>query len=137
LKDDYRKHLIANGVYVLLKRFTSKDEKRRLVAAVHNPQAIPSDLIGFDNKINYVGVLDENLSLVEAYGLAALFNSTFMDKYFRCLSGNTQVNSTEIRVLHFPSRESVNAIGRKIRERKNHNQTTIDEAVNTVLIIDF
>ena len=135
LKDNYHKHLVANDGYVLLKRFSSKDEKRRLVAAVHNPRETQGELIGLDNKINYVGVKDESLSLVEAYGLAALFDSTFMDKYFRCLSGNTQVNATEIRVLQFPSRKSIKAIGRKIIKRKRHNQTTIDEAVNTVLSI--
>jgi len=136
LKDDYNKHLIENNIYVLLKRFTSKDERRRLVAAVHNPKVIKSELIGFDNKINYIGLQVGKLTFIEAYGLSALFNSTFMDKYFRCLSGNTQVNATEIRVLHFPARDEIKEIGRMIKNRKNHDQDGIDEVVNSVLNLD-
>lgn len=133
LKGNYNKHLLENNTYVLLKRFSSKDEKRRLVGAVHNPKSIQSELIGFDNKLNYIGLKEGNLTLTEAFGLATLFNSTFMDKYFRCLSGNTQVNATEIRVLHFPARESVKEIGRIIKKRLNIKQNNIDEVVNSVL----
>ncbi len=133
LESDSEKHLIDNRIYVLLKRFSSKDEKRRLVAAVHNPETIQGKLIGFDNKINYLGVKDDVLSLTEAFGLASIFNSTFMDKYFRCLSGNTQVNATEIRVLRFPPRKLVKEIGKKIKGYKKPDQAVIDKTVHAVL----
>jgi len=133
LKSGHDKHTIKKDVYVLLKRFTSKDERRRLVAAVFNPKTINEDRVGFGNKLNYIGVKGKSLTLVEAYGLAALFNSTFMDKYFRCISGNTQVNATEIRIIKFPSRETVKVIGRIIKKVTNPTQDDIDEVVNCEL----
>ena len=54
------------------------------------------------------------MSFEEALGLSAVLNSTFMDSYFRCLSGNTQVNATEVRVMKFPSRDIVIGIGKKL-----------------------
>jgi adenine-specific DNA-methyltransferase len=37
-----------------------------------------------------------------------------MDCYFRCFSGNTQINATEVRVMKFPSRGIVISIGKKL-----------------------
>ena len=124
---------MKNGNFVLLKRFSSKDEKRRLVSGVHLGKAQDYDLIGFGNKTNYIGVTDGNLTKNEAYGLAAVFNSSFMDRYFRCISGNTQVNATEIRVMKFPSCEQVQEIGKQIQKFKTPDASEIDKVVNKVL----
>lgn len=108
-----KKHLLLNSIYVVLKRFSSKDEKKRLTASVYKPQD-QSEFIGFGNKLNYVGVKNSVMNYEEALGLAAVFNSTFMDSYFRCFSGNTQVNATEVRVMKFPSRDIIIVIGKKL-----------------------
>ncbi|WXT99761.1 MAG: tRNA1(Val) (adenine(37)-N6)-methyltransferase [Catillopecten margaritatus gill symbiont] len=133
LNEGHNKHTINNQTYLLLKRFSSKDEKRRLVAGIHFENEHSCKLIGFGNKTNYIGVINSKLSIVEAYGLSAIFNSLFMDKYFRCISGNTQVNATEIRVMKFPERSQVKEIGRKIQQLKNYNTTEIDLIVNPIL----
>ena len=133
LNKDHSKHTMKNANYVLLKRFSSKDEKRRLVASVHLANMYGCESIGFDNKINYVGVLGGKLSTIEAYGLATVFNSSFMDKYFRCISGNTQVNATEIRVMKFPSREQVKEIGERVYKLKLFETAKIDVIFNQVL----
>lgn len=130
LLDDHEKHTSKNQPYVLLKRFSSKDEKRRLVSGVHDPQAIKGKLIALENHLNYIGRTDGNLDLAEAYGLAALFNSTLMDKYFRCISGNTQVNATEIRLLKLPTREVIHQIGAAFLEDSETDQQHIDSTVN-------
>jgi len=134
LNDKYDKHTIPDGVYVLLKRFSSKDEKRRLVSSVHIPNN-HNKVIGFGNKTNYIrlGCHDEKLTDVEAFGLGAVFNSTFMDRYFRCISGNTQVNSTEIRVMRFPSREQIIEIGQQTIGLANVSGGEIDLIVNQTL----
>ncbi len=138
LHEGHEKHTIENGTFVLLKRFSSKDEKRRLVSGVHLESAHDCEFIGFGNKTNYIGVRDGNLTKVEAYGLAAIFNSLFMDKYFRCVSGNTQVNATEIRVMKFPTREQVKIIGKQTQKLKTVETSEINLIVNTVLgIIDI
>ena len=98
LLEGHEKHTVQNNNFVLLKRFSSKDEKRRLVASVHLKESSSQKFIGIGNKLNFITVKEGELNEVEASGLAAIFNSTFMDTYFRSISGNTQVNATEIRI---------------------------------------
>ena len=137
LNDGHEKHTMENGTFVLLKRFSSKDEKRRLVSGVHLKNVHSCELVGFGNKTNYIGVTDEKLTKTEAYGLAAIFNSSFMDKYFRCISGNTQVNATDIRVMKFPSRKQVKKIGKQAIKLKTTDTRELDLIVNPVLgVID-
>lgn len=133
LDEGHEKHTMENDTFVLLKRFSSKDEKRRLVSGVHLASAHDCKLIGFGNKTNYIGLSGGKLTIAEAYGLAAIFNSTFMDKYFRCISGNTQVNATEIRVMKFPTREQVKEIGKQAQKLKTTDTSEIDLIVNPVL----
>lgn len=133
LNEGHEKHTMKNGTFVLLKRFSSKDEKRRLVSGVHLASAHDCELIGFGNKTNYMGLSGGKLTIVEAYGLTAIFNSSFMDKYFRCISGNTQVNATEIRVMKFPTREQVKEIGKQAQKLKTTETSEIDLIVNPVL----
>ena len=133
LNEGHEKHTMKNGTFVLLKRFSSKDEKRRLVSGVHLESTHDCKFIGFGNKTNYIGVTDEKLTKAEAYGLAAVFNSSFMDKYFRCISGNTQVNATEVRVMKFPTREQVKEIGKQAQKLKTIGTSEIDLIVHPVL----
>ena len=133
LNERHEKHTVENETFVLLKRFSSKDEKRRLVAGVHLASAHACEVIGFGNKTNYIGLSGGKLTIAEAYGLAAIFNSSFMDKYFRCISGNTQVNATEIRVMKFPTRDKVKEIGKHAQKLKVTETSEIDLIVNPVL----
>ena len=126
LLSGHEKHTSLNQPYVILKRFSSKDERRRLVAGVHNPKSMPGKLIAFENHLNYIGHQDGPLDQTEAYGMALLFNSTLLDKYFRCISGNTQVNATEIRLLKFPIRDIIREIGEHITPEKITSQKQID-----------
>jgi adenine-specific DNA-methyltransferase len=132
----HEKHTMKNENYVLLKRFSSKDERRRLVAGVYISELQDSNFIGFGNKTNYLGVSGGKLSEVEAYGIAAIFNSTFMDKYFRCISGNTQVNATEIRVMKFPNREEVIKVGTEVENINVTELSKLDVIVNSILGVD-
>lgn len=120
------KFIIPNKRYVILKRFTSKDEPKRIIAGIYEP--IPGkDFIGITNKLNYIGVEKEDLDLVTALGLATVLNSSFMDKYYRSISGSTQVNATDVRVLKFPKLEDVQEIGNCIKKRGVFNQDVINE----------
>lgn len=110
LNDSFEKHLIVNKKYLILKRFTSKDEHRRLVAGIYSP-VDGLEYIGVTNKLNYIRRKDSLLSEEEARGLSIIFNSEFMDDYYRCISGSTQVNATDVRVMKFPVREKVIELG--------------------------
>ena len=127
------KHTLKNKTYVLLKRFSSKDEKRRLYCGIYFSQHHNCAHIGFGNKLNYIGISDEELESDEAYGLAAIFNSTFMDSYFRCISGNTQVNATEIRKLKFPSRQQIKSMGQRVKKLNGFSTSSIDEVFEDVI----
>lgn len=129
LIDGYEKHVISNQFYIILKRFSSKDEKRRLIAAIHSPQIISGEFLALENHLNYIGHADGELDQIEAYGLGLLFNSTLLDRYFRSISGNTQVNATEIRLLKMPNREVVRSLGQAIESIDNLDQTKIDNLI--------
>ena len=134
LKGKFESHLLKNKIYVLLKRITSKDENKRLVANVYLPEKYPS--VGISNKVNYLGLQNDELSIEEATGLSAFFNSTFMDKYFRCISGNTQVNSNEVRLLKFPERPAIKSLGKKIIKNNINSQEIIDKLVLNIININ-
>lgn len=136
LREQYEKHLLANKNYVLLKRFSSKDEKRRLVSGVYLSKYFDGlEFIGFGNKVNYIGVKSGELTRKEAYGLCAIFNGSFFDRYFRSMSGNTQVNATEIRVMRFPTRDQVKEIGEEVLKLKNFDEAHNNIIVNRILNI--
>jgi len=115
---------VPAGTYVLTKRFSAKEEKRRLVAAVYDGPAA-----GFENHLNYFHRKGQGLDPVFAAGLAAFLNSTAVDLYFRQFSGHTQVNATDLRNLHYPSRAAIELLGRSGLS----TQEEIDAAVEALL----
>lgn len=132
----HEKHTLDNKNYVLLKRFSSKDEKRRLVSGVYLAKYFRDlKFIGFGNKVNYIGVKSGELTKNEAFGLCAIFNGSFFDRYFRCISGNTQVNATEIRVMRFPTRDQVKEIGTEVLKLKAFDAEQNNTIVNRILKI--
>jgi len=130
-----KKYLRENSIYLILKRFTSKDEIRRLVAGVYDPNTFNVEVLGLENHLNYIGSINSKFSMEEAYGLAALFNSSFLDRYFRCISGSTQVNATEIRELKLPSKAILAILGNKLINQKNYCFDFIDEIVQEGLAL--
>jgi adenine-specific DNA-methyltransferase len=124
--------MVPRGIYVLTKRFSSKEEKRRLVAAIYHPELIDGDLIGFENHLNYFHFNGEGLPADLAAGLALFLNSTAVDQYFRQFSGHTQVNATDLRNLHYPTVEQLKKIGQMFIENLP-TQEDIDKTVNLLL----
>lgn len=121
------------GYFVLTKRFSSKEEKRRIVATVYDG-SISSEYIGFDNKLNVFHRDKLGLDKTLAYGLCAYLNSTMLDKYFRLFSGHTQVNATDIRNLPFPSIHQLTTLGSIIdRNSIALDSVRIDELLNQEL----
>ena len=106
--------LVPKGTYVLVKRFSSKEETRRVVAALYDPGRINAEQVGFENHLNYFHRNGGGLPVALAKGLAAFLNSTLVDLYFRQFSGHTQVNATDLRNLKYPTRSQLEALGSKI-----------------------
>ena len=107
--------MIPTKNYVLIKRFSSKEERRRLTAGCLLKADFPFPYLGIENHVNYVYYADRELTEDEVYGIAVLFNSTLIDRYFRTISGNTQVNATEIRAMNFPEMKVLSSIGKQVR----------------------
>ena len=106
--------LISNKNYVLLRRFSSKDDKSRLIAAPYFCNFIKSDFIGVENKVNYIFRPDGHLDRNEVVGLCALLNSKLFDAYFRIFNGNVNVSATELREMPLPDLETIKEIGNSV-----------------------
>ena len=112
--EETRPWLVPSGVYLLTKRFTSKEERRRLVACLFDPDEVKTKWIGFENHLNYFHASGQGLERTLATGLYVFLNSTLVDQYFRRFSGHTQVNATDLRSLAYPTRDTLQAIGREM-----------------------
>lgn len=132
IHDKTRESLVPAGIYVLVKRFSSKEERRRIVACVYDPDHIPSELVAFENHLNYFHIRGRGLPMPLARGLAAFLNSTVIDSYFRQFSGHTQVNATDLRILNYPPREALENLGRKIKYPIS--QIELDELIEKELL---
>jgi len=126
--DETRPWLVPSGVYLLTKRFTSKEERRRLVACLFDPDEVKAKWVGFENHLNYFHANGRGLDRTLAVGLYAFLNSTVVDQYFRRFSGHTQVNATDLRTLTYPDRATLQAMGREMKSL-DLSQDEIDQLV--------
>ncbi|WP_353930697.1 BsuBI/PstI family type II restriction endonuclease [Okeanomitos corallinicola TIOX110] len=127
-----QKWLIPQGCYVLIKRFSAKEEKRRVIAAVSYP--LDYQTLGIENHINYYHAKGKGININLAKGLTAFLNSTFFDQYFRLFSGNTQVNATDLRKIKYPCKDDLINLGIQINESR-FNQDKLDHLVHQNLSI--
>ena len=111
------KLLVEDATYVLLRRFSAKEEKRRLVAAPLIRGSLNANVVGLENHLNYIRGVSRELDDDLAYGLSALLNSTFLDRYFRLSNGNTQVSATEVRAMPLPAEQDIRSIGAEAHAR--------------------
>jgi hypothetical protein len=126
LNDETKKWLLPRGWYTITKRFSAKEEKRRLVASVVNPALLPYNLYGFENHLNVFHSNKQGLTAEIAQGLSLFLNSTIVDQHFRNFSGHTQVNATDLRALCYPSREDLMRFGKWSEKQKKLTQEKID-----------
>lgn len=125
-----RKWLYPNGFYAVVRRFSSKEERRRIVANVIDPARLPAKMIGIENHLNVFHSKRQPISEDLAQGLAAYLNATAVDIYFRRFNGHTQVNATDLRAMRYPSRDVLITLGQWAKGRASVSQDEIDERVN-------
>jgi len=122
------KLLVPNATYVVTRRFSAKEEQRRLVAAVLHRGSLPGEYVGLENHLNFIHRPGGKVGEQEAAGLAALLNSRLFDAYFRISSGNTQVSATELRSLPLPEAEVIHRVAAEMRGVRN-----ADDVVEEIL----
>jgi len=128
LSGEISKWLMPRGHYVLVKRFSAKEERRRLVAYHLPDNALNAAFIGFENHWNVFHVGKRGMDEDIAKGLATFLNSTILDEHFRVFSGHTQVNATDLRNMRYPSREQLRKLGLRAINQSG-DQTTIDRLI--------
>ncbi len=120
-----------HGHYVVTRRFSSKEERRRIVASVYHSD-LPGDLIGFENHLNVYHCSKNGLNKSLAIGLCNYLNSGLLDRYFRVFSGHTQVNAADLRTIPYPTREMLERIGRQAGDWRL-TQREIDDIIGAQL----
>ena len=124
--------LIPNETYTLVRRFSSKEEKRRVVAVLYEPHLLPATRIAFENHLNYFHQNLRGLDPLLAKGLTIFLNSTFVDMYFRLFNGHTQVNATDLRNMRYPTRRQLEELATHLPDGKT-TQKMIDVAIEEIL----
>jgi adenine-specific DNA-methyltransferase len=120
--------LVPTGTYVLVKRFSSKEERRRVVASLFTHSCAPGPFIGFENHLNYIHAKGCPLNPILSKGLWLFLNSTLLDSYFRQFNGHTQVNATDLRNIPFPNKSQLMEMGKLVG-----NTTLSQEEIDSIL----
>jgi tRNA1(Val) A37 N6-methylase TrmN6 len=129
-----QKALFPIGFYCVVKRFSAKEEKRRITASVINPEVFcDSSELAFENHLNIYHESRKGLPETLAYGLSVYLNTSFVDQFFRRFNGHTQVNATDLRQLRYPSRETLMQIGKWAMRNKILTPDEINRYVQEVL----
>lgn len=125
--------LQKNTNYLFVKRFTAKEEHRRLQCGIYLAKKNPQyNKISTQNKINFISGIRE-LSECTVYGLYVLFNSTMYDTYYRILNGSTQVNSTEVNSMPVPPIDIIESMGRELLKIHDMSEAACDKILENYL----
>lgn len=128
--EKYSKQLIPSGCYVVVKRFSSKEESRRIKAyllELSEPEAL-------ENHLNYIhaGTPRKTIPLdyLVARGLTLWLSSSEVESWFRARSGSTQVNASDLNALPTPSLEQLIQLGQVWR--LGMSQIEVDATCNKI-----
>jgi hypothetical protein len=124
--------LYPSGFYTVVRRFSSKEESRRIVAHTVSPKDFAFSPLGFENHLNVFHERKRGLDEDLARGLSSFLNSTAVDMHFRRFNGHTQVNATDLRNMKYPSRDWLIRLGRWSRVHEMPTQVEIDEEIRKI-----
>ncbi len=131
---DTERWLYPNGFYCVVRRFSSKEEPRRIVATVIAPDAFDGHAsLGFENHLNVFHEGRRGLPEALARGLAVFLNTTAVDEHFRRFNGHTQVNATDLRLIKYPSRQALIRLGEWAKQSGQLTQDMLDEQLHGLL----
>jgi adenine-specific DNA-methyltransferase len=135
MSDELPGMMQLNRNYLFVKRFTAKEECRRLQCAVYLASLYPEyKKISTQNKINFIDTIDNSeMSEELVYGLYIVLNSSLYDMYYRILNGSTQVNATEMNSIPIPARNLLEQMGRRMLEYKDYSTDCCDKILEGVI----
>ena len=126
--------LVPSGIYVVVRRFSAKEERKRIVASLLDPARfpVPNSWIAIENHLNFFHIDGAGLDIDLARGLAAYLNWAVLDDYFRHFNGHTQVNATDLRSLPYPTVPTLTKIGQAMGKARP-SQEQADTIVATFI----
>lgn len=127
--DENKNQVLDKKNYLLIKRFSSKEETRRIQPALLLNTQFNDTKIGIENHLNYITKLEKEMTEEELYGLFVLFNSSRIDTYYRILNGSTQVNATEINSIPLPDLNTVIYFGKCLMKLNSLTSETCDKII--------
>lgn len=130
LNDQTVKLLNPAGTYALVRRFSAKEERRRVVATIYDG-SLDAEYVAFENHLNYYHANGRPLDSAIAAGLFIYLNSTLVDDYVRQFNGHTQVNAGDLRSLRYPSSDELLSLG--AAWKPGIQQREIDQALIDLL----
>ncbi|MEW5288283.1 class I SAM-dependent methyltransferase [Erwinia papayae] len=133
--NETEKWLYPNGFYCVVRRFSSKEERRRVVASLIDPAAFGDHaMLGFENHMNLFHENKGGLPEALARGLTVFLNTTAVDEHFRRFNGHTQVNATDLRLMKYPSRDTLTELGEWAMQQGTLTQDLIDSKLGTLTV---
>ena len=123
----------AEGTFVVVNRFSAKEEKRRVVANIIEAEKLHFSKIGIENHLNVFHISKKGLTKSFAYGLAVYLNSELVDRYVRIFNGHTQINATDLRNLKYPQLEALEILGEFYLNNKDLSDKDINRKVVEVI----
>jgi adenine-specific DNA-methyltransferase len=135
ISDELSGMMQLNRNYLFVKRFTTKEERRRLQCAVYLANNYPDyKKISTQNKINFIDTTDgSSMSEKLVFGLYIVLNSTLYDKYYRILNGSTQVNATEINSIPMPNRKDLEHLGQRLMNCGDNTTAYCDKLLEEII----
>lgn len=113
-KERSKHKMIAAGHYIVMKRISYKESKRRIVTAVIKDTDFKYENMTIENHLNYIHNNGKGIDSNLAIGLNAFLNTKTLDSYIRRFNGHTQINASDILSLPMPSLKTLVNIGKKI-----------------------
>jgi adenine-specific DNA-methyltransferase len=97
------KLFVKNATQIILRRFSAKEEPRRITAAVLPETMFDTRIIGLENHLNYLYRPLGNFSYEEAVGLAAFLDFAEFKRHERQIAWETHVWIAEVpeHMIHF------------------------------------
>lgn len=136
MTEESKKILVPNENYIFLKRFSTKEGKRRINAAVYFKKDLDAKFIGIENHVNYISKENGKLTKDEAYGVVTLLNSIIYNRYFQIESGTTQVNVREINNMPLPPIDLIKKLGNSVIEL-NTNVNKIETTTKEKMVLNI
>lgn len=132
--EETRKWFFPAGHYTVVRRFSSKEERRRIYASLVDPGKLGKPkVIGFENHLNVFHKNKAGLNKYLALGLAIYLNTSVVDRYFRTFNGHTQVNATDLRQLLYPSVDDLEKVGAWVQTQDSPDQEALEKKFEKIL----